>query len=141
MAQRFGAIAINAASCDPVQQIRNLTTNRGADVALELIGLPATMRQAVQSLGILGRAGLVGLTKKTFELAPYQEVLNKEAEIIGVSDHLASEVPNLLEYARTGQLDLSHNIIRAIAFDAGAVNDFLDDLERFGDDIRVAITP
>ena len=117
VAERFGAIAINAAISDPVQQIRKLTAGRGVDVALELIGLPLTMRQSVQSLAILGRAGLVGLTQKTFEVAPYDEILNKEAEIIGVSDHLASEIPALLDYARTGDLDLSHNIIRAIAFD------------------------
>lgn len=141
MAERFGAIAVNASTSDPVQQIRILTADRGVDVALELIGLPATMRQSVQSLAILGRAGLVGLTQKTFEVAPYDEILNKEAEIIGVSDHLASEIPALLEYARTGELDLSHNIIRAIAFDAAAVNAVLDDLERFGGDIRVVITP
>ena len=141
VAERFGAIAINAATSDPVQQIRKLTAGRGVDVALELIGLPLTMRQSVQSLAILGRAGLVGLTQKTFEVAPYDEILNKEAEIIGVSDHLASEIPELLDYARTGGLDLSHNIIRAIAFDSGAVNAVLDDLERFGGDIRVVIKP
>ena len=90
-----------------MEQIRKLTAGRGVDVALELIGLPATMRQSVQSLAILGRAGLVGLTQKTFEVAPYDEILNKEAEIIGVSDHLASEIPALLDYARTGGLDLS----------------------------------
>ena len=70
------------------------------------------MRQAVQSLAILGRAALVGLTQESFEVAPYRELINKEAEIIGVSDHLASEIPVLLEMARTGQLDLSHGIIR-----------------------------
>ena len=141
VAERFGAIAINAAIRIQCEQIRKLTAGRGVDVALELIGLPTTMRQAVQSLAILGRAGLVGLTQETFEVAPYDEILNKEAEIIGVSDHLASEIPDLLDYARTGELDLSHDIIRPIPLDAAAVNAALDDLERFGGDIRVVITP
>lgn len=141
LAKRFGAIPVNAAAGDPVAQIRELTGGRGVDVALELIGLPLTMRQAVQSLAILGRAALAGLMRGTFEVAPYGELLNKEAEIIGVSDHLASELPSLLELARRGQLDLSQGIIRAVPLESAAINEVLDSLEKFGDDMRVVITP
>jgi threonine dehydrogenase-like Zn-dependent dehydrogenase len=109
------------------------------DVALELVGLPLTMRQAVQSLATLGRAALVGLTKKTFEVAPYSELVNKEAEIIGVSDHLASEISGLLELARARKLDLSHGIIRTVPLEATAINAALDGLEEFGDDVRAVI--
>ena len=94
---------MNASADNPVAKIRELTDGRGVDVALELVGLPLTMRQAVQSLAILGRAALVGLTRETFEVASYSELLNKEAEIIGVSDHLASEIPLLLDLASTGE--------------------------------------
>jgi 2-desacetyl-2-hydroxyethyl bacteriochlorophyllide A dehydrogenase len=141
LAEKFGAIAVNAAIGNPVEEIRERTSGRGVDVALELIGLAMTMRQAVQSLAIFGRAGLVGLTQETFEIAPYSEILNKEAEIIGVSDHLASEIPALLEHARTGRLDLSHGIVRTIALAPGPVNAALDGLERFGDEMRVVIVP
>ena len=141
LAKKFGAIPVNANDGNPVEQIQELTGGRGVDVALELIGLPLTMRQAVQSLAILGRAALVGLTQKTFEVAPYSEVLNKEAEIIGVSDHLASEIPLLLELARTKRLDLSYGIIKTIGLDADAINEVLNRLEKFGDDVRVVITP
>ncbi len=141
LAKNFGAIPIDASESNPVEQIQKLTKGRGVDVALELIGLPLTMQEAVQSLAILGRAALVGLTQKTFEVAPYAEVLNKEAEIIGVSDHLASEIPHLLELARSRRLDLSHGIIKTVPLDADAVNDVLDRLEKFGDDVRVVVTP
>ncbi len=99
------------------------------------------MRQAVQSLGTLGRVALAGITAKTFAVAPYAEVINKESEIIGVSDHLASELPSLLELTRTGKLGLSRGIIRTVSLEASAVNDVLDQLENFGDDVRVVITP
>ena len=141
LAEHFGAVPVNAAVRDPVEQIQELTQGRGVDVALELVGLASTMHQAVQSLAILGRAALVGLTGETFEVAPYSELLNKEAEIIGVSDHLASEIPVLVELVRTRKLDLSHGIIRTVALDAEAVNTALDGLEKFGDDVRVVITP
>jgi len=139
LAERFGAIPINAAVGNPVEEILELTQGRGVDVALELVGLPLTMRQAVQSLAILGRAALVGLSRESFEVAPYLDLLNKEAEIIGVSDHMASEIPLLLDLVRTRKLDLSHGIIRNVPLDAGVVNEALDRLEEFSDDVRTVI--
>jgi 2-desacetyl-2-hydroxyethyl bacteriochlorophyllide A dehydrogenase len=140
LATGFGAIPVNATIRDPVEHIRELTQERGVDVALELVGLPLTMHQAVQSLAVLGRAALAGLTRESFAVAPYVDLLNKEAEIIGVSDHLASEIPLLLDLVRTGKLDLSRGIIRTIPLEADATNDVLDGLEEFGDDVRVVIT-
>jgi len=139
LAERFGAVPVNASAGNPVEQLRELTHGRGVDVALELVGLPLTIRQAVQSLAILGRAALVGLTRETFEVAPYSELLNKEAEIIGVSDHLASEIPLLLDLARTRKLDLSHGIIRTVPLEASATNAALDGLDEFSDDVRTVI--
>ena len=136
IAAQLGAEPINATQHDPVDQIRAMTDGRGVDVALELVGLPLTMRQAVQSLAPLGRAALVGLSRETFEIAPYTELLNKETEIIGVSDHLAREIPLLLALARTRQLDLS-NVIRTVPLEPTAINAALDGLEKFNDDIRV----
>lgn len=141
MAKRFGAIPINAANSDPVEEILRLTNGRGVDVALELIGLPLTMKQAVKSLGIKGRAALAGITEKNFEIAPYMDLLNKEAEIIGVSDHLAQELPLLIEWARAGKLNLSGVITQTIPLEAGAINDTLDRLEQFGDAMRIVIKP
>ena len=140
-AARLGAVPVNAAAGDPVEAIRRATGGRGVDVALELIGLPVTMRQAVQVLAIQGRAALAGITEKTFEVAPYAEVLNREAEIIGVSDHLAQELPPLLEWARRRALDLSGVVTRTLPLDSRAVNEALDDLERFGDEGRMVIKP
>jgi propanol-preferring alcohol dehydrogenase len=141
LAERFGAVPVNAAEREPVAEIGRLTGGRGVDVALELIGLPLTMKQAVQSLAIQGRAALAGITNKAFEVSPYMELLNKEAEIIGVSDHLAQELPQLLEWARCGALDLSRVITRMLPLEPKAVNDALDNLERFGGEGRVVILP
>jgi 2-desacetyl-2-hydroxyethyl bacteriochlorophyllide A dehydrogenase len=141
LARQFGAVPVNAAECDGVQEIKRLTGGRGVDIALELIGLPLTMRQAVQVLAIKGRAALAGITDKTFEIAPYEEVLNKEAEIIGVSDHLAQELPLLLEWARAGKFNLAQVITRTVRLEAKAINDTLDQLEAFSSDARVVVVP
>lgn len=141
LAGHFGALPVNALEGDPAEQIRELTHGRGVDVAIEVIGLPQTMRQAVLSLAVQGRAALAGITRKSFEVAPYDELINREAEIIGVSDHLAQELPLLLELARLGRLDLSQVVTRAIPLDADAINAALDNLDQFGEGVRVVIKP
>jgi D-arabinose 1-dehydrogenase-like Zn-dependent alcohol dehydrogenase len=141
MAAQLGAIPIDAGKGNPAEQIRAATQGRGADVALELIGKPETMDAAVRCLGRLGRAALVGLMRQSFAVAPYENVINKEAEIIGVSDHLASEIPLLLELARAGKLQIPAAVIQTIALDAKLVNEVLDGLEKATDYIRTVIQP
>ena len=141
LAVRFGAVPVNAGETEPLAAIQELTKGRGVDVALELIGLPLTMQQAVRSLAIKGRAALVGITDKTFPLAPYHEIINKEGEIIGVSDHLAQEIPLLTGLVASRKLDLSNVVTRSVPLAAKAINDTLDALESFGDDVRVVIEP
>jgi len=103
--------------------------------------LPLTMCQAVRCLAVQGRAALVGITEKAFEIAPYDEVLNKEAEIIGVADHLAQELPQLLEWTRRGVLDLSGVITRTLPLDPVAINAALDELDQFEVQGRLVIKP
>jgi propanol-preferring alcohol dehydrogenase len=139
LAEQFGATAVNAAEGNPVQKIKRLTDGRGVDVALELIGLPMTMQQAVRCLGIKGRAALAGITQESFAIAPYEELLNKEAEIVGVSDHLASELPQLLKWAQEGKLNFTPIVTRTVPLDAEAINETLDGLEKFGRDVRTVV--
>ena len=141
LAKQLGAIPVHAGQCDAVEAIRQHTRDRGVDVALELIGLPLTMRQAVRSLAIKGRAALAGITEKTFDVAPYDELINRETEIIGVSDHLAKEIPALLDLARAGKLNFAHAVTRTVPLDADAINETLDRLEQFGEDVRVVVKP
>jgi 2-desacetyl-2-hydroxyethyl bacteriochlorophyllide A dehydrogenase len=141
VAAQYGAIPVNAAQGDPVAEIQRLTGRRGVDVAVELIGLPQTMRQAVQSLAIFGRAVWVGITDRPVTLDSYHEVLGKEAEIIGSDDHLLPELHALLEYARRGLLDLSQVVTRSVPLDASAINEMMDNLEHYRADVRAVIVP
>ena len=141
LAESYGAIPVNAKTADPVAEIHRLTGGQGVDVTLELVGLPQTVEQAVQSLGVFGRAVLVGLTDQPFEINSYYDVILKEAQIIGCSDHLLAELFLLVELVRRGVLDLSPVITRTVPLDAEAINAALDDLEAFGPDVRTVITP
>jgi len=141
LAEGLGAIPINAAENDPVAELRRLTGGRGVDVALEVICLSSTMRQDVQSLAMMGRAAIAGVSDRTFEIASYRELLSPEAEVIGVADHLAGELPLLLEFAREGKLNLTNVITRRVSLDADLINGVLDELDRYGDQVRTVIVP
>jgi propanol-preferring alcohol dehydrogenase len=141
LAARYGAVPVDASAADPVAEIRRLTGGRGADVALEMVGLPRTIRQAVQCLGVFGRAALVGITDRLVEVDSYREVQGKEAEVIGSSDHLLSELPLLIELARRGRLDLSRVAARAVPLEAGPINAALDALQSWRGEVRTVIVP
>jgi propanol-preferring alcohol dehydrogenase len=141
LAKEYGVIPINAGQVDAVEEIKHLTQGKGVDVALELIGLPVTMRQAIECVGIFGRITFVGLNEKTIEINPYTELLGKEAEIIGVSDHLASEIPTLIKFVRFGKLDLSKVISQTIPLDVDLINETLDKLDTYSLAGRIVITP
>ena len=141
-AEKYGSIKIDASEVDPVDEIMRLTNGKGVNVALELIGLPKTMLQAVRSLSIFGRAAIVGLSNKPLEIETYSDLINKEIEIIGVSDHLASELPQLINLVRKGDLILDSAISKRIPLDADEINSVLDRLDNFGgEEIRTVIMP
>lgn len=137
-ARRMGFCAVDASGEDPVAAIRS---RGGADVALEMIGLPLSTTQALQSLRPRGRAAIVGLTGSATEVAMYDDLMGREAELIGVMDHLYAELVELMEIVEAGGLDLSGVVSRTVPLDAGAVNRALDHLESFGGDIRTVIHP
>ncbi|HNQ96045.1 MAG TPA: zinc-binding dehydrogenase, partial [Anaerolineales bacterium] len=114
---------------------------RGVNVSVEMIGLRKTMEQAIDCLGNLGRAVMVGLNQQPISINTYAQVLGKEAEIIGSNDHLLSELPLLVEWTRRGILDTSRVVSQIIPLDAQRINQRLDDLEKFTSDVRVVITP
>jgi propanol-preferring alcohol dehydrogenase len=141
IAAHYGAVAIDARDGDPAEQIREKTGGRGVDVAIELIGLAETMKQALQSLAIQGRLVIVGISDQPLPVNTYHELIGPEAEIIGSNDHLLQELPQLIELVRRGVLDLSSVISRVIPLEADEINRTLDQLEKFGGDVRTVIVP
>src|SRR6266403_224642 len=117
-AASMGATAIDARAADPVEQIKEATAGTGVNVALELIGSAKTMRAALLCLAPLGRAAVVGLTSESMSIHPYAELINKDAAIIGVSDHLATELPALLEFACSGKLSFPPETLRVVNLNA-----------------------
>jgi propanol-preferring alcohol dehydrogenase len=141
LASEYNAIPIDASRCNAVEEIRKLTKGKGVDVALEMIGLHQTMQQTVESLGAMGRAVIVGISKTPLEVHPYATLIGREAEIIGSNDHLLQELFTLVDMARRNILDTSHVVSKIIPLDAELINRRLDDLANFTSDVRMVIVP
>jgi propanol-preferring alcohol dehydrogenase len=139
LASEYGAIPVDGSRTDAVEEIRKLTRGKGVDVALEMIGLPVTMKQTIESLGVLGRAVIVGLSQIPLEIHPYHTLIGYETEVIGSNDHLLQELPVLIDLARRNVLDTSHVVSQRIPLDAEKVNQRLDDLEHYTEDVRAVI--
>lgn len=138
LAASFGAIPIDAGRVDPAGAIRGAG---GVDVALELIGLPVTMRQSIDVLAPFGRAVVVGLGGYQIDLAPFDELTLREAEVIGCADHLAQEIPQLFDLAVRGALNLDHVVAACVPLQAGPINWAMDRMEQGTDVVRTVIKP
>ena len=136
-AARFGAVPLDSAD-DPATVLRD---RGGVDVALDLVGSAAVMRQCLESLAPMGRAVAVGLTPDTMEVGPYTDLVTGESEIVGASDHLASEIRELLDHAAAGRLLFDDIVTNNIPLQPDPVNATLDELERFAGSIRTVINP
>lgn len=112
-----------------------------ADVALELVGSAETMMASVACLRTRGRAVAVGITDETFPVHSFEDLVLREAEVVGAADHTAAEIEDLIAMVERGSLDLSDVVTATVPLDAAAVNEALDRLEAFAGGVRTVITP
>lgn len=140
-AESMGAIGVDASDTDVVAEILDITSGEGVDVALEFVGLPMTSEQAIRSLGVQGRAAMVGLASRPTPIDMYKDLIGKEREVIGVSDHLPGEIDELIGLVRRGHLDIAPAITRTVPLDEAAINAVFDELDNYsGSAIRTVIS-
>ena len=83
LAEKLGATdLVNAAAGDPVAQIMRLTNGRGVDLALEAVGLGATVDTALRCVRKGGAVTLVGNVTPQVQL-PLQTVVSRELTVYG----------------------------------------------------------
>ncbi len=141
VAESLGALPVDAAAFDPATQIFSATDGNGVDVCLELVGIPATIDKAVESVGISGRIGLVGIGDRPVSLDVYRRVIGKEAVLFGVSDHLNDEVASVLDLAASGKISVGSVVTETVPLKAESINRALDRLDEYGSGLRSVITP
>ena len=109
IAKRLGAAAtIDSSKRDPVEALRELTGGAGVDNALETSGIPAVLRQAVDSLAPLGSAGVIGAPALGAEVAlPVLDFIAKGTRVVGINqgDAIPREsIPAMVELFQQGRL-------------------------------------
>jgi D-arabinose 1-dehydrogenase-like Zn-dependent alcohol dehydrogenase len=111
LAKLLGATSVaNSRKENLTDVINSLTEGQGVDVAVELIGLVETIRQAIDLTGKGGRVVTVGICPEGFILNPYHDILLKERTIMGSADQCRADFPVIIELASQGRLDLSHSV-------------------------------
>lgn len=104
-AMAMGAVAfINPQKQDLRQEIDRITGGAGVSVALECIGIAATMAQAIEIVNFAGRVGYVGYSKKPLE-ANATLIVKKELTIVGSRNALIDEFICVKENLSKGKLD------------------------------------
>jgi propanol-preferring alcohol dehydrogenase len=140
-AEKRGAIAVDAARHDAADVIADSTGGMGVDVSLEFAGRPESIDACIRSTGVHGRAAMVALTDRPSPVQTYRDLVAREMEIVGVSDHLPSDIDEVLRLYRSGALDLSDVVTRTVPLAAQAINQMLDELESGAVSIRTVVVP
>jgi len=81
-AAEFGAIAIDPATGDAIEQIQKLT-NGGVDVAFEVTGVPPVLKQAIHSTKFNGETMVVSIFEKEAPIHP-QDLVLRERNLTGI---------------------------------------------------------
>ncbi len=106
LAAKFGATeTIEASDPDLHQQIRALTSGRGADAAFEVVGLSATLKTAIDAVRKGGSVTLVGNLQPQVDL-PLQSIVTRELTLNGTCAS-AGEYPECLELIASGKINVT----------------------------------
>lgn len=109
LAKKLGAThTIKADDSALPEKIRALTGGRGADAAFEVVGLPTTVKTAIESVRKGGSVTLVGNLKPQVDL-PLQAVVTREITLIGTCAS-AGEYPECLELIASGKINVTEFI-------------------------------
>ena len=111
LAEEFGATdLVNAKDTDAVAAVQELTGGRGVDVSFEVIGLKATVQQALAMARRGGQAIIVGVPKmeQMMEIPIAMELLVNEKQVRGSwygSSNVQRDVPMLIDLYKEGHAE------------------------------------
>ncbi len=134
-ARQLGAAAIinpKQEQAGVAKAVRKLTGGAGADIAIEAIGNPATMKDAFGTLRPGGRLVVVGYSDQEVALNAGR-IMYREMEIRGSLGCRPVDYPRVIELARAGRIEVS-SLVTA-RFPLAEINAGLDTL-RAGRGVR-----
>ncbi len=139
LAKRLGADEIlSPRQADVVEETLRLTAGRGADVAVEAVGITETVATAIHAVRKGGSVSLVGNLTPQVDL-PLQRVVTRELTLYG-SCASVGEYPACLEMIARGAIDVATLINSVAPLSEGAA--WFERLHRAEDGLmKVILTP
>jgi propanol-preferring alcohol dehydrogenase len=140
IAKKVGADeVVNATEEKPAERIKEMTNGRLSDVALDFVGSKFTIEGAINCVGKGGRMLIVGIGSEEINVSPYKTIIGKEMEIIGVNDHLKSEMIQIINLVDSKKIDFSTSITHRVQLED--VNYGMEILEKkIGNPLRIVVT-
>ncbi len=110
--------ALKADRSDLAQHLHQETRGRGVDAVLEMSGNPHALRQGFSALGRGGTMVLLGIPKSTVELDITNDIIFKEAKVLGVNGREIFRTWFLmLDLLESGRLKIDQIITHRFALD------------------------
>lgn len=119
LAQELGAeFRINPAKEDFLARVREITSNRMADIAFEAVGFGASVSQAHSALRNRGDIVWVGLAQRMIELDMHR-VVTAELNVRGSFLYSEKDFVNSLKLLESGKIRTDPIITKAVGLEAG----------------------
>jgi threonine 3-dehydrogenase len=140
VAAQMGAdVVMNPATDNVVERIKDETDGTGVDVLLEMSGVATAIRTGFASLRTGGRASLLGIPSKPFELDFAKDIIFKGAIVLGINGRKMFETWFQMEaLLATGKLNLEPAITHRLKL--GEFEQAME-LLRTGEAIKVILRP
>jgi len=105
VSRKIGCETVNAAQGDPIAAIKEMTGGRGVDVAIEAVGVPATMAGCLGAIRPGGRISVIGVFSQAMEF-PLQQLCMMDVHLTtSICD--VRWIPALIRLIQEGKLDLT----------------------------------
>ena len=103
-------VALDPNEGDVAEAVKQATGGLGLDVAVDLVGANAVLKEAVTCLGMRGRAVMVGLSLERIELGPGVILGVMSQSILGHLGYQKHHLDQLMTLLGNGRLDLAASI-------------------------------
>lgn len=119
LARALGATeTFNSNQCDPVSEVRNLTSGRGADSALECVGISSSVDLAIEAVRKGGAATLVGNVAPRVEIG-LQSIVTRQIRLQG-SCASSGEYPECISLMSRGAIRVDPLLSAVAPLEEGA---------------------
>lgn len=120
-AQFMGAdgVIFNDKNEDFRKKVDAITDGKGFDVLIEAVGHPATMMNCIEGAAHMARIVQVGISNKNLDF-DYSIIQRKELNIFGSRNALKEDFEELIDFVRSGKIDISPMITNVYDFDQTA---------------------